>query len=164
MIEPIPAYPTSKDEMYYAILTRIFDARKEQASRWPSKHTWVAISQADCASISIDIEPLPFYLALLAQSLRFEFPAGIVVFYLDYKHTQHVRAGDVTNHFSPRGAVAFLRKHGCAVSGLCFSRGQAAILEVLTWPTQTRRTPHCFKAVSSAVKHVKAYVEIARDT
>ena len=31
MIEPIPADPTSKDEMHYAILTRIFDARKGQA-------------------------------------------------------------------------------------------------------------------------------------
>jgi len=163
MIEPIPADLTPQDKIHYDMLAAIFCARKNEASVWPGEFfTWVAIRKADCGlrgPEGIPFEPIPLHLALLAQSLRYDFPAGLVILYLDYNRIHHARAGNVTNSFRPNDAIAFMRKQGGATCGICFSKGYVAIVEAMTWPTEMRATTRLIDLVTQGVKHVRRYFD-----
>ena len=83
MIEPIPADLTLQDKIRYDMLANIFCAIKNEASVWPGEFlTWVAIRKADCGlrgPEGIPFELIPLHVALLAQSLRYDFPAGLAI-------------------------------------------------------------------------------------
>ena len=164
MIEPIPADLTLQDKMHYDVLADIFCFRKREGSVWPDGlFTRVYIRKADCGlrgPEGIPFQPIPLHLALLAQSLRYDFPAGLVLLYLDHNHIQHARAGNATNPVCPSDAIAFMRKHGGATCGICFSKGYVAILEVQAWPTDMRATTRLVDLVTHGVKHVRRYFNI----
>ena len=155
MIDPLPAILSSREQEHYNLLTGILHEARLYASTWPTPYTWIVMSQD-----SLELEPLPLDLALLAQSLRYDCPSGIVVFYLDYQRTQHVRAGNTTNHTDPLRGIQLLRKHGLSACGVYFWQGSVGILEVLTWPTQTRRTPEYLQLVSRGIKHIQEYKDM----
>jgi hypothetical protein len=117
-------------------LAQIFAGAAGETAVWSArKDTWLRVTYS---GLGRNIEPLPAQLALIAEKLMYEYPSGIICFYLDIPIVHHVRTGNETATTNVGSAISLLRsKHG--MCSLCFTRKRVGVLEVLTWPTQTSR-------------------------
>ena len=127
-------HPIARD--HFDELAQIFAACAGETTAWSAhKDTWLRVTHSGLGRI---IEPLPAQMALIAEKLMYEYPSGVICFYLDVPIVHHVRTGNETTKTSVNSAISLLRsKHG--MCSLCFTRKRVGVLEVLTWPTQTSR-------------------------
>jgi hypothetical protein len=77
-------------------------------------------------------------MAPIAEKLMYDFPSGIICFYLDVPIVHHVRTGNETATTNVGSAISLLRSK-LGMCSLCFTRKRVGVIEVLTWPTQTSR-------------------------
>ena len=129
---PVPSRQGPIAQSLFDELAQLFAG--EATTSWSGhKDTWLRVTYSGLGRL---IEPLPAQMALIAEKLRYEYPTGIICFYLDAQSVNHVRTGNETIPTTVSTAISLLRsKHG--LCGLCFTGKRVGILEALTWPTQT---------------------------
>ena len=128
-------FPKLKDLQRYDWLEDLFRRASAQVLPWhPGKRAqpWVGIDVCN-----LRLQALPTRVSDLAEVLRYQFPVGVFVFYLDARACQHVRCGDKTDHVGPNTAISRLHQEAGMAVGICFLEGKSGILEVLTLPGQT---------------------------